>query len=90
MSVDISQIPEVCPICGAELKLQEAVAAAMDHPGLSQTVSCPSCHFKMTLTQDAVTEAMEQETEKIPREYDVLEKDDSAGEDARSEYRQDQ
>ena len=75
MSLSTDKIPDVCPICGAEL---------------GGSLSCPNCEFKVELPfgdVDSISQIMEMETAKEPNDYSsALEKRDDPNEDPMREY----
>lgn len=75
MSLSYDKIPDVCPICGAEL---------------GGSLCCPNCDFKVELPfgdVESISQVMDSETAKEPNDYSsALEKRDLPNEDPMLEY----
>lgn len=89
MTLHMEKIPEVCPICGEELKFRQEESVDDGKGGEPKVISCPNCNFKLELPHgnaEEDEEVMKREDEKEPNEYAVLEHENKPGEDAMLAY----
>ncbi|MEA4933765.1 MAG: hypothetical protein VB071_09375 [Lawsonibacter sp.] len=89
MTLHMEKIPEVCPICGEELKFTEQESVGHGSGRGPRVSSCPNCNFRLEFPHGNAEddeELMKRENEKEPNEYAVAENETAPSEDAMSAY----
>lgn len=84
MSFQTDRSYTTCPVCGAELELDETDTYTV--------ICCPKCSFRIERPRgetDEAAQALEREEAKEPNDYSTaLDKEEPPGEDPMLEYRE--